>query len=569
MQCQHRLCSACPTERGGDQALEARSQVEPRAKSPTPLGPRAFTVTVPQPPSLDALESNNRDTVSKQNDGIAPSLLTSKPDSPILSEQHETHGNTPSSDGTISEDLENLYLSLGADETEVAQIPGTSHPGDDLTHLTTLLRRLNIKPGTPHYNIILETCDGVREHASQSKDSDETQSPPATSTSTTSRGSENGTRSSASSNKRSRQHCEDSDSDQEGLKRSKASQPIPGFEEGPAQACLFYKVNPHIYYECATFKGRNISVLGKHLKVSHSGDFHCCWCCMRFKTESQRSAHEPRCRPTRGPCVCTILPLRRTQGVDPAQRWEETWNALFPSLRIPTDPWWSENILREQITLSNLKKIWGADRDNEACFHLNDIANVLTAWETTPPDHLPDLQDFKDEMLRHLSNNIQSIEDVECSKNISEEDSNTTQVDREPTPNVDPGIPPDNDRFAQSGSFGIADVPASRYVSLQNIDINTIHDFDSSRGFEFHESQEFGTYSFPTDLTPSLHYSQPDASRMDMLNPESTSEETNAQSLAMDNFTGTSWVDLGVEPGFFDQVWVDSEESICPTERIE
>lgn len=250
--------------------------------------------------------------------------------------------NTPSDDIVGLGTLEGL--SSRATKTGTSHDPRTDDIEGDIEHLGTLLRGLNIWPGTVYHQVILKTCEDIRKRGPHSTDVGERQRSPVNSTPGTSITSESQTQSSTSSNRRPRPEIEDSDSEQHGLKRRKKSQLNHG-SENHVLACLFYKVNPQIYSACAEFKGSSISTLGAHLKKRHTGNFHCHDCCKLLETEQQLSEHQSKCRPTRGPCVCTILPLSEKQGVGAKERWMATWDKLFPALRKPEDPWWSEYII--------------------------------------------------------------------------------------------------------------------------------------------------------------------------------------------------------------------------------
>ena len=569
-------------------ASQACTQVTPLAEPEPPHSQHTFTVVIPQPLDPDSFENRGRDPDNKQSDGIGintPASSQSKQrrpvpsavDDPRLKLSPETanllaheqalpseHKSTTASSGTVGS------LSLGAATTEVAENLGTDHHGDDLAHLTTLLHQLNIQPGTLHYRIILDTCDRVREHAPQGEQSLETQGSPSISTSTSSRSSENGTRSSTNPSKRLHQQCEDDDSSEEELKRCKTSQTISDFECSRALSCLFYKVNPHIYFDCANFKAKTISALGEHLRKRHVGEKghkHCEKCCVVFKTERELAQH--RCRETRGPCVCRILPLKRTQGVDPAKRWEETWDALFPKLRKPVNPWWSKDIFCQQILLSHQKRQWETGCNNSA----NLISEVLSEWVTTPPEHLPDLQDFGSRVANFLANNTRNhpdrltetsfqvawnpgtAEDAGSPRKADEGDLGITQKDREPSPSstLDYNVRPDKDTsntISYVGSSGITVSPS------QDVNINAVLDPGLPWEFETEESQI--PWSHPITHHPAdgpLSGSDPhfDARVMDIWNSGSGFGEISMQSI------NDSWTGFELEPDFFTNLSEDYE----------
>lgn len=358
---------------------------------------------------LDSLASQQVDDLHKRLSVGSANLIARGQEPSVLSKQHGLSGNTPSDDSIDPGLLEGL--SFKASGTGMAQNRGINNVEDDLEHLGTLLRRLNIRPGTIYHKVILTTCEEIRERAPHSTDVGETQRSSATSASATSSTSDNGTRPPTRSSRRLRPQREDSDSDSEqhGLKKRKTSRLSRGSESSPALSCLFYKVNPLVYSTCGDFKGTSISTLGAHLKKKHTGDFHCHECYKLFKTELKRSEHRPKCRPTRGPCVCEILPLSKNQGVDAMERWWETWDRLFSHLRKPRDPWWSEDIILEQINLAIRKRMYEAGAANGGTgLNVSMMAAILSDWEHTPADHLPDLQALESEMTRCLTGGGQS-----------------------------------------------------------------------------------------------------------------------------------------------------------------
>ncbi|KAI0966020.1 hypothetical protein F4678DRAFT_484561 [Xylaria arbuscula] len=611
---------------------KSRTQATPLIESIVPHDQHTFTAVIPPSLSSDALpfENNDRDASGKQNDdpainiehppnatlrnqGIRQSskLLinaiseldeTSPPSSrkatsgsqvgsptpqqidelrrgllaydrglSVLSDNAGFSKETPSEDSIDSATLDGL--SPGITGLERTQNPEIEHNESDLEHLTTLLGLLDIQPGTIHYNIILEIYEGARECAPQNSDVGEAQISASTS-STSSSASGSGTQSSSHPNKRSHQQCEDSDSEQNGLKEWKSSQPGGVFESSCSMSCLYYKVNPHIYSACAAFKTNNISRLGAHLKSGHASNIHCCTCCRVFKAEQQRAAHQPECRPTRGPCVCTMLPLSRTQGVDPVERWKETWNKLFPTLRMPKDPWWSENLVREQISLANLKRLWEAGCNGETNFSITLMIDILSEWVTTPPDHLPDLQDFKQEISRRTANSNQSQQHTEsggfppaaCTPRISEsaglpnqpdeQNINTRQADREPV------SPPllherleklDSDMEApviQLDSSGITTLSPSCDIPLQDSNNTHVSTFDPgvSQNFEIEETQISEGHLTTGDY---FHF---DASEIDISNSVSDLWGDPNQDFALHD------IDDMFPPGFFDS-WANPGES--------
>ncbi|KAI3316826.1 hypothetical protein HD806DRAFT_551314 [Xylariaceae sp. AK1471] len=266
------------------------------------------------------------------------------------------------------------------------------HVEDNLEHLDTLLRRLSIQQDTARYSVILQVCSEIWEYAQYDADGRETQNSPATSI------SENSTQSSRPFHKRSRQQSEDSDSEKNGTKRSKTSTTgSPDPELKRMLACPFYKANPYVYSACGTFRGANISTWGAHLSKKHIGrankksiakGFHCEQCCKLFNNDQQLAAH--RCRPTRGPCVCKI-DIPKTQGVDMKERFEEVWSILFPDMRKPKSPWWSNDDSPEQIILSVMKKMRdeGEWHSFSGCGSLKE--DIISGWHIIPPEHLPDL----------------------------------------------------------------------------------------------------------------------------------------------------------------------------------
>ncbi|KAI0906456.1 hypothetical protein F4823DRAFT_607164 [Ustulina deusta] len=577
---------------------ETRSQIAPSIQSIVPDDQYTLTAIIAQPLDIDALqfENNNRDNSSKQNydtrieyehlpnvalktQGISQSqpeetsqgnsqtpqkigsesrvesLAAQQVDNPhrrlsvgntylracerepsIQLKQYGLSGNTPSNSSVDSRALEGR--SSGATRTETTQNVEINHVEGDLEHLGTLLRHLNIQPDTINYNIILTTFDEVRERAPHGTDVGETQRSSVTSASGTSSTSGNGTQSSSHSSKRSRQQYEDSDSEQHGLKRWKTSQTNRGFEGSHALSCLFYKVNPHIYSTCATFKASSISKLGAHLRTNHTGDFHCCECCRLFKIEQRKTAHQ--CRPIEGPCVCRILPLSRTQGVDLVERWEGIWDQLFLKLRKPRDPWWSENILREQITLANLKRIWEAGCNDSTNLDMNSIFRILSEWRDTLPDHLPDLQDLESEIARGLTPSDRGClhrvpgasPQAVCTSRVSENAGSPNQTDGQHLDIIqaerEPNSPPildertkkfdsdGEDPITQLGPAGIRTLPR-----MQDVNSNTAFAPDFSQIFETEEAQMFEDHSttgYTMDLLPPRDYSHVDAGGTDISN---------------------------------------------------
>ncbi|KAI1364905.1 hypothetical protein F5Y08DRAFT_305739 [Xylaria arbuscula] len=477
-------------------------------------------------------------------------------------------------------------LSLSAAKIEVDEDQGTGHPRDDWVQRTTLLHQLNIQPGTLHYRIILDTCDRVREHPPQSEDSRATQGSPATSPSTPSRSSENGTRSSTSSSKRPHQQREDSGGNEGGLKRYKTSKPTSGFEHSRALSCLFYKVNPHIYFECANFKAKNVSALGEHLRKRHVGErghVHCEKCCLVFKTRQERSEHQPKCRSTRGPCVSKILPLERTQGVDAWQRWMKTWDTLFPDLRKPKDPWWSKDIFCEQILLSHRKRQWETGYDSSADL----VTEALSEWVASPPEHLPDLQDFEFPIPGHSGNGNRNhtnrltetslreaptsgaAEDPSSTEDTGEEVLGVMQADREPSlgPPVDylENLRPDkdtSDTIADLGASGITISSPSDNTPSQNVSADTLFDSGWPWELEVQEPQIPLNYTVMDDLidNPLLEsYPHFDARGMDIWDSGSGPGEANAQSLTTDGFVDDNLAGLELGADFFTQTWEDYE----------
>ncbi|KAI0505880.1 hypothetical protein F5B22DRAFT_490174 [Xylaria bambusicola] len=314
---------------------------------------------------------------------------------------------------------------------------------------------------------------------------------------------------------------------------------------------------------------------------------------MRFKNRQQRTAHRIHCLPTGGACVCTILPLRKTQGVDPVERWEETWHALFPHLRKPTSPWWSENILCEQITLSNLKRIWKASRNKMTNINMNDVLAVLSEWVTTPPDHLPNLQTFKSQIALRLANDSQpnsghilsTPPPASYTSNVSEfigtadqhgkQDFDITQAERGSNcPSVDMGTTTVNELSSPVPQASLSSIaisphgPAAPFKDAHNT--NVLYP-DFSNVLEAEEPQACGSNSartFSTNTLSPTDYFQINTTERDKLNSISGFGENNSQYSTAQDVIDTHWSDLELGPGFFDQAGdVDSGENMMMMEQ--
>lgn len=561
----------------------------------TSQGNSQTTQKFPYESQVDNLAAQQVDNLHKRLSVGNTNLIARGQELSVL-EQPRPSGNTPSNESVDLRTLEGL--SSRSTETGTPQNPRIDDVEGDLEHLGALLRRLNIQPSTVYHKAILKTCEEIRERAPHSTAVGEAQRSPVTSASATSSTSENRTQSSTRSNRRPRPQGEDSDSEQQGLKKQKTAQFDCG-SEGPVLSCLFYKVNPHIYSTCADFKGNSITRLGDHLKKRHTGDFHCHDCCRLFKTELQRSAHQANCRPTRGKCVCEILPLSKTQGVNATERWWGAWIQLFPTLRKPRDPWWSETIIVEQISLANLKKIWEAASNGGTNLSMNNICDILSDWHTTPPDHLPDLQVFQSEIIGRLANSDQgrqhrvleappqathtprASESAESQTDGQNLDVAQTHIESTPpilderTKKVDSDAEIPN---SQSGLSGILTSPHNYVVSQQNNDsnfdfhfhndieldmdyiMNLDFDFGLSQTFENEETQTtleaHPTTGYTTDPLRPGDDPHVGVGEMDRLNPNSDNRETTPVE------EDAPWEP---EKGFFDLAWPDYEEDIMPT----
>ncbi|RWA06076.1 hypothetical protein EKO27_g9029 [Xylaria grammica] len=260
------------------------------------------------------------------------------------------------------------------------------HATDELDDLSTLLNRLNLRHKATYCSMILQECEELWRCAPCDGGEQETQDSSATPSGSSSRVS------STSSNKRSRRELGDNNSEKKGLKKLKATGPrAVDVEPNFLLACPFYKVNPYMYSSCSQFKGGDISKTGNHLRKAHAGEYHCRSCYKSFENAQQETAHSQGtfCRSTRGPSVREIIPISKTKGKNGKERWYWIWEKLFPDMRAPNNPWWSEDVGREQIMLSALKRL----RDRDDALSPSDWTQaLLSEWRTFPPEHLPDLQ---------------------------------------------------------------------------------------------------------------------------------------------------------------------------------
>ncbi|KAI1111362.1 hypothetical protein F5Y14DRAFT_425749 [Nemania sp. NC0429] len=500
-------------------------------------------------------------------------LIAHVQEPPISFEAHMTSINSPSNDST---DLRALGgLPSRATESETNRNLGNDHDEGDIEHLSTLLRRLNIQPGTAYHTIVLRTCEEIRERTPPSTEVEEAQRSPVTPASATSSSSETRAESSPRPNRRPHQQFEDGGREQHESKRAKTSQTNHSCEN-PLLACLFYKVNPHIYATCAEFKGSSISTLGAHLKKKHTGDFHCHKCCRLFTTELQLSAHQSKCRPTGGPCICAILPLSKKQGVGAMERWWETWDKLFPTLQRPLDPWWSENIIVEQINLAIMKRMYEASGCGGTSLNGGVIVEIFNDWGRTPADHLPDLQRLQPEMTKGLTRS-----DRECPDRVLEAPPRATpmvsenarsliqagsQTDRQAHASIrtdrvpNPTIQDESTKRADSNAvdvatqpdpFGTIAFPHGYDMSQHNnsYDINLDIDFDISHILGTEETQTLEPHSstgYTTD--PSLLGEDPhvNAGEMDRFNYNSSGRETTLEEHM------AFWANWRPEPGSLD-----------------
>ncbi|KAI3331497.1 hypothetical protein HD806DRAFT_545949 [Xylariaceae sp. AK1471] len=281
-------------------------------------------------------------------------------------------------------------LGVLLDRKQNEEHPSMDYDNDNLGQLSTLLGRLNLRPETSHFSFILQVAEEFWKCAPCDADGHNIQSSSATSS------GQNSEQSSRSPNKRSRGDYDDSDSEKSGLKKLKTTMPpTVGSEPNLFLACPFYKVNPYIYSICGQFKGGNISQTGNHLRKAHTGEFHCGACCKSFDSVQQRTAHigGDSCRPTRGPSVLEILPISKKKGQNERERWYWIWSKLFPDMRPPEMPWWSEDPRNEQIILSVLKKVRDQRENPSSQDWLRYFTETtLSEWHTVPPEHLPDLQ---------------------------------------------------------------------------------------------------------------------------------------------------------------------------------
>ncbi|KAI1349125.1 hypothetical protein F5Y01DRAFT_327635 [Xylaria sp. FL0043] len=613
---------------------ETRNQVVSAIQSIAPHEQPTFTASI----NIHQLESNNQDSSSKHGDSsgteqkLAPDLLLNDHRPPPDQAAHDTSeipqniasrsrvdtfaaqqvddphrrhlvgnsdittyeqelsvsskynalsGNSSSSESVDSETLSNQ--SAEGTGTGAIQNPGIPDVEGGLEHLGALLRRLDIQPGTVHHKIVLNTYEGIRGRVSHGTDARETQGSPVTSTSATSGTSGNASRPTPRPNKRSHHQCDDSDSEQHRLKKGKPPYTDHEYDGSHFLCCLFYKLNPYIYSTCASFKATSISKLGAHLKNHHTGDFHCRNCCRLFKTERQRTAHRAKCRPTRGPCVCGILPLPRTQGIDAVERWYDLWDDLFPGLRKPRDPWWSEEILREQLDLASMKRLWEAGGNGENNLTMSDMIRVLSGWETTLPDHLPDLQEFRSKISGSVGNWDQGrphqvpgssaqadytpnfTKDAGYSNQCEAQGSGTEPAEREPSPpNEDPRsnkLDSDQvDSSTQLGPSGILNLPRSYDIPLEDIDSYTAPGNELSQMFGHHLPTDDAMVPFPFG-----DYTYADVGEMNTSNLGPDFWENGVHNLSLEGIERGNWEAAEQGASFFNQSWVDSEEGFAPS----
>ncbi|KAI0810027.1 hypothetical protein GGR55DRAFT_647705, partial [Xylaria sp. FL0064] len=512
-------------------------------------------------------------------------ITTYKQEPSVSSKYNALSGNSSSNESVDSETLSNQ--SAEGTGTRATQNPGIPDVEGGLEHLSALLRRLDIQLGTVHHEIILKTCEGIRGRVSHGTDARETQGSPVTSTSATSGTPGNASRPATRPNKRSNRQCDDSNSEQHRPEKGKPLHADHGYDGSHFLCCLFYKLNPYIYSICASFKATSISKLGAHLKNHHTGDFHCRNCCGLFKTERQRTAHRAKCRPTRGPCVCGILPLPRTQGIDAVERWYDLWDNLFPGLRKPRDPWWSEEILREQLDLANMKRLWEAGDNGENNLTMRDMIRVLSEWETTLPDHLPDLQDFQSKITGRVTDRDQgrphqvpesspqdvyipnSSKNAEYSNHNEAQDSRTEPAEREPgSPYVDPHSNKWDSALVNSstqlGPSGILDLPRSYDMPPQDIGSYAAFDHDFSQMFGNHLNTDDATVSFQFS-----DYTYADVGHMNTSDPGPDPWQSGAQNLLLEDVEGGNWESIESGTAFFNQSWVDPEGNFEPSYRLD
>ncbi|KAI0113603.1 hypothetical protein GGR51DRAFT_556750 [Nemania sp. FL0031] len=264
----------------------------------------------------------------------------------------------------------------------------TNQDKESADSLESLFNLLGLQEKSEYVNIILQVCDGIREYAVCDGGEDETEDSP-----TQSRG-DNGQGSSRAPDKRLQLELEDSDSEQRGLKKRKRIRAkAVDVELNEVLACLFYKLNPYIYSACSHFKGLDISKIGHHLRTSHRGERSCAGCYKHFRDDQERDNHVTRrlCRSTRGPSVNDIK-ISKKQGISGKERWFDIWSQLFPCMKRPKDPWWSESLAQQQIILSVWRRL--QDQDGTPLSHESVeywSQRILSEWHRSPPEHLPDL----------------------------------------------------------------------------------------------------------------------------------------------------------------------------------
>ncbi|KAI1100686.1 hypothetical protein F4804DRAFT_348330 [Jackrogersella minutella] len=241
----------------------------------------------------------------------------------------------------------------------------------------------------PNHKIIAQICEDVLQNCLTDGENTSARNPSGPPPNST-----EGSQPNKRQDKRKASSLEDYYSANSIAQSSTAGKPSTNTAKKVKFACLFWKMNQHVYASCGHTGFGQVCHLADHLRKEHALKQHSCQTCWRpFVSAEDLLAHntgvsDNTCRETRGIRPETLKISKRHTG--DYNKWFWIWGQLFPLFQKPKSPYW-EPFDHDAQLFSNLRQFMSTQlAPILPAENLETVMGTLTRfrenWVTNPPE---------------------------------------------------------------------------------------------------------------------------------------------------------------------------------------